>query len=250
MKRILIVGGGRGLASALVTGLLDRGYEVIVVGRTKPPDERTSGFYAMDATTIEWEALYSTVETDRAAPIDGVIFVAGTAVFGKTNLIPAERARQTFELNFWACTAAAKAAAEYWSRAHRGGKFLAILSISGRRAALFESYYSASKAAAARFLECLQLEYAHKNIRFAAAFPGLLNTPFRRRAEWYGLQPASANDGADVHKTARAVIRLLEGRRKTRVIGWRERSIDLADRVVPGLYDGIVLKRRARRLLA
>ena len=92
-------------------------------------------------------------------------------------------------------------------------------------------------------------EYAHKNIQFTCAFPGSLNTQFRRQAEWYGFEPTFANRGADVHKIAQAVINLLEGKRKTRVIGWRERAIDLADRVAPGLYDRAVLRSRVKKIL-
>jgi short-subunit dehydrogenase len=248
MKEIAIVGGGGGLGSALVRQLLDRKYKVVVIGRTKPEDERIQKFCAIDVASADWQSLYRTIEIETAAPVDAVIFVAGTAVFGKTALIPAERARQTFELNFWACAMAARAAAEYWDDKSQAGKFVAILSIVARRAVPFEAYYSASKAAIARFLECLQLEYAHKNIDFVCAFPGMLRTPFRRRAEWYGIEPACADEGADVQRTARAIINLLTGRRKTRVIGWRERAIDLADRAFPGLYDLVVLRNRVKKI--
>jgi len=40
---------------------------------------------------------------------------------------------------------------------------------------------------------------------------------------------------------------LLEGSRRARVLGWRERAIDFTDRVFPGLYDRLVLRRRVRR---
>jgi NAD(P)-dependent dehydrogenase (short-subunit alcohol dehydrogenase family) len=249
MKQIVVVGGGGGLGGAIVRQLLDQNYKVVVAGRTKPGDERLRKFYGIDPASVEWPSLYQTIEEETGAPVDAVIFVAGTAVFGKTPLIPLERARQTLELNFWACTTAARAAAERWDSNGQAGKFVAILSIVARRAVPFEAYYSASKAAASRFLECLQLEYGHKNMEFVCALPGTLRTPFRRQAEWYGFAPACGDEGADVGKTAEAVINLLTGRRKTRVIGWRERSIDLADRVFPGLYDRVVLQGRVRRLL-
>jgi short-subunit dehydrogenase len=190
-----------------------------------------------------------TIEEDTAAPIDAVIFVAGTGVYGKTVMIPLERARQTFELNFWACTTAARAAAEYWDDKIRPGKFLAILSIVARRAVPFDAYYAASKAATARFLECLQFEYAYKKIEFICAFPGVLKTPFLREAEWYGIRLPFVHKGADAQKTAQVVVNLLKGRRRTRVIGWRERTIDLADRLMPGLYDRVVLRPRVNRVL-
>ncbi len=250
MRQILVVGGGKGLGSALVKNLLDHEHKVVVLGRTEPADAlRIQKFYGIDATTVDWPSRYSAIEKETAAPIDAVVFVAGIAVFGNTNLIPLERARQVFELNFWACTTAARAAAEYWAKKGQAGKFVAILSIAARRAVPFEAYYSASKAATARFLECLQLEYAHKKIEFMCAFPGLLKTQFRHQAEWYGFEPSFADEGADVYKTAQAVVNLLNGKRKTRVIGWRERSIDLADRLFPGLYDRTVLRNRVQKLL-
>jgi hypothetical protein len=77
----------------------------------------------------------------------------------------------------------------------------------------------------------------------------MLRTSFRRESRWYGLDAGQSESGADVHQTARSVINLLKGERRRRVIGWRERSIDLADRFFPGLYDRAVLSRRARKRL-
>jgi hypothetical protein len=82
-----------------------------------------------------------------------------------------------------------------------------------------------------------------------SAYPGTLDTPFRRRADWYGFEPPAADGGADVGRIARAILGLLDGSRRSRVIGWRERSIDLADRLAPGLYDRLVLRRRVRRMV-
>ncbi len=249
MNHILIIGGGGGLGSALVNRLLALDYQVSVAGRTQPKRSEVKHFYPIDAKNIDWQTLYKTIERDSAKSIDALIFVSGTAVFGKTVMIPAERARQTFELNFWACTTAAKAAAEYWSHKKQAGKFMAILSIAARKSIPFEAYYSASKAATARFLECLQLEYSHKNIKFINAFPGLLKTPFRNRVEWYGLKPTFGDEGADIQKSAEVIVNLLRGKRKSTVIGWRERIIDLAERLLPGLYDRLVLRNRVKEML-
>jgi short-subunit dehydrogenase len=249
VKQVLIIGGGGGLGSALVKTSLDRHFQVAVAGRTRPCDQRVKNFYSIDATDADWASIYRTIEQKTATPIEAMIFVAGTAVFGKTSLIPFDKARQMFELNFWACTSAARAAAEFWSAKGHSGTFLAVLSIAARRAVPFESYYCASRAATVRFLECLQLEYNHKQLEFLCAFPGLLRTSFRRNVEWFGLKPSFADEGADVQETADVMINLLTGKRKTRVIGWRERSIDLADRLFPGLYDRLVLRNRVQKLL-
>jgi len=249
MNQILVVGGGGGLGSALVQALLVSNRRVLVAGRTKPADQKVERFYPIDATNQDWGALYHQIVKDTGAAMDAVIFVAGSAVFGKTSLIPLERARQTVELNFWACSEAALAAAEHWAAKRNRGKFLAVLSISALRAVPFEAYYCAGKAAAARFIECLQLEYASQKLEFFCAFPGMLRTPFRRNAECYGFEPSFAYEGADVNKTAGAILNLLDGRRTASVLGWRERTIHLADRLFPGLYDAVVLRKRVRKIV-
>jgi NAD(P)-dependent dehydrogenase (short-subunit alcohol dehydrogenase family) len=247
MRQVLVVGGAGGLGAAVVKQLLDRGLAVLVVGKNKVTEPRVSHARVLDATSVDWRALYRDLEEESGASIDDVVFVAGSAIYGKTALIPAERARQVFELNFWACSRAAVAVGEYWRDRGRPATFLAVLSLVARRAVPFEAYYAASKAAAARFMECLQLEYGDLGIRFVCAFPGTLQTSFRQSGDWYGIEPSSSARGSDVAATARALDGLLESRRKARVIGWRERSIDLADRIAPGLYDRIVLNRRVKR---
>jgi NAD(P)-dependent dehydrogenase (short-subunit alcohol dehydrogenase family) len=249
MKQVAIVGGSGGVGNALVTHLLDRGCEVVVIGRRNARDQRVKRFYSVAPVAASWRSLYQRIETDSGAPLDAIAFVSGTAVFGKTALIPAERARQVLELNFWACAAAATAAAEHWAACEHAGTFLAVLSIAARRAVPFEAYYCASKAAAERLLGCLDLEYGGRGMQFISACPGLLHTPFREKAEWYGIQRPVNKGGADVCTTAKALAGLLAGERRSRVIGCRERGIDLADRLFPGLYDRVVLRRRVHNIL-
>jgi len=83
----------------------------------------------------------------------------------------------------------------------------------------------------------------------AAMSAAELKTGFRRDSEWYGIEPGAAEKGSDVQTTAEAIVKLLKSKRRSRVIGWRERSIDLADRLWPGLYDRAVLQNRVKRLL-
>ena len=253
MKNVVVVGGSGGLGNAVVSALLDRDYQVVVAGRKPASDHRVADFYAIEAARADWTALYETIESiehGTGAPVDAVIFVAGTAVYGKADEVPEERARETLELNFWACTAAAQAAAKYWSERRKPGKFLAVLSIVARLGVPFEAHYSASKAATARFLECLDLEYGGSNIHFLSAYPGMLNTPFRSQAEWYGLKPSRCEGGAEPAETAEALVAILEGRRWSPVIGWRERAIDLAERICPGFYNRLIQRERVRKLLA
>jgi 3-oxoacyl-[acyl-carrier protein] reductase len=249
VKQILVVGGSGGLGNALVAALLDQHYQVAVTGRKPATDPRVAAFRAIETTNTDWPALYQSLEQETGAPIDAVIFVSGTAVYGKALMVPPDRARQVMELNFWTCIHAAQAAAEHWNSSQRPGKFLAVLSIVALHGIPFEAHYSASKAATASFLQCLDLENGGKGMEFISAFPGALNTPFRGTSEWYGLEASRCEGGADPSVTAQALIALMTGKRRARVIGWRERAIVLADRIWPGLYDRMVLRARVRKLL-
>lgn len=247
MKQVAVVGGSQGLGNAIVDELIKRKYRVVVLGRSPSPNPQVLRFYPIDAASLDWASMLARVEGEIGTVFDHVVFVSGRAVFGKTAEIPSEDARACFELNFWGCSNAARAVADHWSRNRRRGRFLAVLSIVARRGIAFEAYYSASKAAAARFLECLQLEYADTGVDFLAAFPGMLNTSFRSQAQWIGMSAPGVERGSAPAAVAYAIVDLLETKRRTKVIGWREQSIDFADRLLPGLYEKMVLGPRLRK---
>jgi NAD(P)-dependent dehydrogenase (short-subunit alcohol dehydrogenase family) len=240
-RHALVIAPHGAVGGAVARELARRGVHVSGAGRT-PPGPRTVGrFLPVEVETADWRSLYAAASAD--GNVDAVVYAAGNAAFGATGSIPAERARAAFEVNFWALASAATAAADRWEKGGDPSCFVAVLSIAGRRAVPFESYYGASKAAALRFLEALQLE-APPGVRFVGACPGLIRSPFRSRAAWFGMQEPFGGGGATPGETAVAICDLLEGTRRSRVIGWRERAIDLADRVAPGLYDRLVLRRR------
>lgn len=243
-RHALVIAPHGAVGGAVARELRRRGARVTGAGRTPPDAGAVDAFLPLDLSAASWPQLYASAA--GAAPLDAIVYAAGIGTFGRTGAIPPEDARAVFEVNFWAVTDAARAAADRWVRDATPGCFLAVLSIAGRRAVPFEAYYGASKAAAVRFLEALQLEVP-PSIRFVAACPGLIRTPFRSRSVWHGMPMLPADGGATPEKTAVALCDLLEGSRTSRVIGWRERAIDLADRFAPGLYDRLVLRPRVAR---
>jgi gluconate 5-dehydrogenase len=241
----LVVGASGGVGRAVARTLRAEGSRVSSVGRRAPPGH--DGWHAtVDFATAAWGDLLAQAEASVGAPIDAVVYAAGTATFGRADAIPQASARETFEVNFWTLSAAAVAASRYWVRASRPGVFVGVLSIAGRRAVPYESYYGASKAAAARFLEVMDLEHGGAQ-RFLAVYPGLLDTRFREATPWHGMAPPPAGRASDPVLVANAVLRLLRGAPQRAVVGWRENAIDLADRLTPGLYDRLVLRRRVKK---
>jgi short-subunit dehydrogenase len=249
VRHAVVVGASSGVGLRIADALVGEGVVLSTVGRKPSPHARAWHHACNDLGAVDWDEAYRAAERHASTPIDAVVYVAGSAAFGQSRAIPKGRARALFEDNMWSPAAAALAAERLWEIPRRG-TFAAVSTISARRAVPFEAYYCASKAAGARFLEALELEHPDGRLRFVSVFPGRLRTPFRAKADWYGRDPDPApTEGSDPSIVARALLAVLAGGRGGRVLGARERAIDLADRVSPRLYDRLVLRPRVRRAL-
>jgi NAD(P)-dependent dehydrogenase (short-subunit alcohol dehydrogenase family) len=248
-RHAVVVGASSGVGKLVADALAARGVTLSTVGRSKAP--RADAFHRTcpDLATLDWAEAYREMEAHAGVPIDAVVYVAGDAAFGRTAAVPTARARRLFEANFWGPAAAATAADTLWAPPRRG-VFVCVSSIAGRRAVPFEAHYCASKAACSRFLESMSLEHPDGRVRFASVYPGRLRTAFRAHADWYDApRDPAPSEGGDPAAVARAILLVLEGRKGPHVIGARENAIDLADRLSPRLYDGLVLRRRVKRML-
>jgi short-subunit dehydrogenase len=198
----------------------------------------------MGPVDADWGALLAR-KHDEGRTVHACIFVAGDAAFGATAAIPESRAREVFELNFWSVARCAVACAEHWrARGVLDGVFVPVLSIAALRGVPGEAHYSASKAATARFLQALGPEYP--STRFAPVFPGLLRTNFRAKVSRHGAgaEASVVEAGTAPEVVAERVLALWAGERAVAsVVGLRERIIEVADRVAPGVYDAVLRHR-------
>lgn len=241
MRHALVIGASAGLGLALVDELTARGYRVSSAGRSAPA--RSAVVHRdIEVRHADFEAVLAGVA--QAAPLSAVVFVAGDGVFGPAAATSVERAEDMFALNFWAVARCAMSAGAYFRDARVAGAFVPVLSIAARRAVPGEAYYGASKAAAARFVEALAFEYPET--RFVPVYPGLMKTGFRGKVTFVGEAPSHLDAGTDPAVVARATADLVEGRRTPRVVGWRERGIDLLERIDPRIYDAVLRRRRPR----
>lgn len=244
-RHALVVGAGGALGQAVVRVLGAEGVVVSAAGRSLAEGVTVRGFETIDVRTADWEGVLARAG-DAPPPVDLVVYVAGTAVFGEVLETPEDEARELFELNLWAMSRAARAAASLWQSRGLRGSFVAVLSVAGRRAVPGEGYYGASKAAASRLLETLDLESRGTGCRFLGVFPGRTKTPFRDTARWFGKRAAEPPYAASPEEVARKTVDVLLGRRLGRVFGLREQIVDLADRISPALYDWVLARRRSR----
>jgi short-subunit dehydrogenase len=237
------VGASSGLGAAVAVEATRRGYEVTALARRGARGVARS--IPCDVTSdAAVEAALKRAREEGGEP-DALVYCAGTPLVGKTLEVPGAAAREAFEVNFWGLERVVRGV--YPRMLGRGGSIVALLSIAGLRAVPYEAHYGASKAAAARWLDCLALEAEPHGVRVAYLAPGYVPTGFLERSGWHGLAPADVK-GSNVTRedVAIATCDLLEGRRSRAVLGWRENAITLSDRVAPGIYDRL-LRRRMRR---
>jgi len=117
-------------------------------------------------------------------------------------------------------------------RAARRGTLCGIASVAGFRGLPGAGAYSASKAAAIRWLEALRVELSASGVAVVTICPGYVDTPMTR-VNRYRMPFLLQADEA-----ARRIDRAIRARRRLAVIPWQMALVALALRVLPGwLYD-------------
>lgn len=115
-------------------------------------------------------------------------------------------------------------------RAQRSGALVGIASVAGFRGLPGAAAYSASKAAAIRYLEALRVENRRHGVRVVTICPGYIATPMTARNPYpmpFMLQPDDA---------ARRFARVIDGGKRFAVVPWQ---MAIAGRLFARLPDAI-----------
>ena len=122
-------------------------------------------------------------------------------------------------------------------RAARSGTLCGITSVAGVRGIPGAGAYSASKAAAATWLEALRVELRGSGVSVVTICPGYVDTPMTRvnRYRMPFLLPAP--------EAARRMARAIEARRRFAVIPWQMAIVGRILRLLPApLYDRLAAR--------
>jgi short-subunit dehydrogenase len=236
---------------------------VVISGASSGIGEALARFYASDSSVLGLVArracntslagkvsCYSADVTDAArmqevaadfvarhgAP-DLVIANAGVGVGTRgDDVADIAKLRRVLEVNLvgLATTLAAFAPA---MRAAGGGTLAGIASVAGFRGLAGNGAYSASKAAAIKWLEALRVELHGSGVSVVCVCPGYIDTPMTRVNRFRMPFLLSADDAA------RRIARAIAARRRLAVIPWQMAAVSVLLRMMPGwIYDRLAAR--------
>ncbi len=233
--RVVVTGATRGIGRATAHAILERGGQVIAIGRNaglldqlrRENGERVR-IVAADLTDLE--NLPSVAEEAFAAfeGVDGLVNSAGMARHERVGTIKLESLEAQLRLNLMAPLLLSQLVAEHLGS--RGGAIVNVSSTLSERVAPGTAAYAATKAALNAATKALALELA-PGVRVNAVLPGVVDTDMIRAPR------LRAGETPPLGKELEARIAAqLEALRSRHPIGRLGRPEDVAT-VIVGLLD-------------
>lgn len=186
-KTVFVTGGARGIGKAMVTALAADGYSVSFTysGSAELAAELCgdlqSRYPSQNFNSLQFD-LSDRGQVDELATLVsdteglyGLAYNAGGSYDTLAALVDQDRAEELFQLNFWALTRIAGAAARPLMRA-RSGRIIVTGSITAERGVSGNSIYAASKGAMLSYLRTLAIELARRGVTANYISPGYIDT--------------------------------------------------------------------------
>jgi short-subunit dehydrogenase len=184
---VLITGASSGIGQATARLFAAEGFRVFGTSRRKRPDENGVEMLELDVRSDDSVECCLAEVLARAGQIDVLINNAGIAPVSIAEETPLEEAWAVFETNFFGVARMTKAVLP-GMRTRKQGRIINIGSLAAWIGEPGEAFYSASKAALARYTEALRYEVWPLDIHVALVEPGAVNTNV--------LETAAVTEGA------------------------------------------------------
>lgn len=169
MKTILIIGGSKGIGSAILD-MLKETHTVINMSRTAPVDHANVKHYEVDVLTDELP--------DLEGVLDGLVFCPGSINLKPITRLSLDDFKADFELNV---LSAVKVIKKYIHLLGNGGASVVLFSTVATQLGMpFHASVAASKSAVEGLVKSLAAEYATK-IRFNGIAPTVTDTSLAER---------------------------------------------------------------------
>lgn len=183
MKTFIVTGAGSGLGKDLAILLAQKGYHLLLAGRTsekltttKKEIEAEGGkadIVVIDIRNPE-EVIRTIEEISQTIELYGLVNNAGVGHFGPFVDIEDRQITDMLDTNVLGTILMTRSVLPHL----RDGQIMNIISTAGLRGKINEVVYAASKFAIRGFTESLQKEYEDSKIKINAIYMGGMDTPF------------------------------------------------------------------------
>ena len=186
-KTVFVAGGAKGIGLGIVRALAADGYDIAFSYRGSVTEAAQVSRYLQTAYPAQTINSYQVDMSERqqveqfARQIDeteslyGLVYNAGGSYDTLAVLADQDKAEALFQLNFWAMTRLAGAAARPLMRA-KSGRIVTIGSVTSQLAVSGNAIYAASKGAMLSYIRTLAVEMARKGVTANYIAPGYVDT--------------------------------------------------------------------------
>ena len=174
-KIVVITGACSGIGKGLKEKYLNDGNTVICLDKSAQTNNETE--FELDVSNEEMVNNVFSIIGEKYKNIDVLINCAGYAVYGATELIETEKAKNMFDVNYFGTLNCVKAALKFMQK---GSKIFNISSACAFFAVPFRTHYSGSKAAVSMLSYGLRMELEDSGIDVVCICPGDVKTNFSK----------------------------------------------------------------------
>lgn len=186
-KRVLVVGGSKGIGLSIVLTLIERGYDVdYTFNRTQEPGTaidqalerhgRRSVVRALRCDVSKPEEIDAIRQhaAEHREVYYGLVYNAGVSADALAASVDLGRSRQLMDVNFWGFVNLYTSLYRHLDRS--SGRIVAIGSIASQRHAVGNGIYAASKAALAAYVRAIACENGRRGLTANCVEPGYVDT--------------------------------------------------------------------------
>lgn len=210
---VIVVGGSSGIGYETCLRLVNRGWQVTNISRSPCNNQKVTNICA--DVTAGCAVSDAITKTAQSYGLNALIYCAGYSMVAPIEYAKESDYKYLFEVNFFGALRAMQAAIPFLKK--KGGKIILVGSLGGDIPIIFDSFYSASKAALEMLAREANAELNVYNIHVTAVLPGGTCTNFSFKRKVYP-EEENKHYAKNINRAAAALANMEQsGMKPTRV---------------------------------